>query len=67
MSNQPIEPTNEEIVVLVNTIMRMNTTQLAGLSGTALGVAERRARHTTIPLDHYLTKHIPVEYAKKPR
>ena len=53
------EPSAEELTQFTDTMWRMDPVQLAAVSGAALGLAERKARHTVIPVDHWLLKHIP--------
>lgn len=52
-------PTAEELSQLTNTMWRMDPVQLAAVSGAALGLAVRKARHTVIPEDHWMLRHIP--------
>jgi hypothetical protein len=52
-------PTAEELAQLTNTMWRLDPVQLAAVSGAALGLAVRKARHTVIPEDHWLLKHLP--------
>jgi hypothetical protein len=51
-------PTEEEISKFTKTLFKMDPIQLASVSGAALGLAERKARHTVIPWDHWLLKHV---------